>query len=153
MRRRERWEYVGSAPRIAWDAIARGRYRFTYDTMPMVVRGMSWPSRLNLMTASLNLLHRRLRPWSWPLHMQFELASSCELECPVCPAGIGALKRSTSAIDPELFEQVLREAGPYLLTLSLWAWGEPLHYKHLEKLSRSPGDTRWSRFCRPTAKA
>jgi radical SAM protein with 4Fe4S-binding SPASM domain len=65
--------------------------------------------------------------------MQVELTSACELECPVCPAGIGKLERSASAIDPGMFEDVMREAGPYLLTLSLWAWGEPLLYKGLGK--------------------
>ncbi|HPK71702.1 MAG TPA: hypothetical protein PLN93_07150, partial [Vicinamibacterales bacterium] len=112
MRRRERWEYLGSAPRVAWDAIVGGQYRFTFDTMPMAVRGMSWPARLNLLAAGLNLARRRLRPWSWPLHMQIELTSFCDLECPVCPTGLGALRRAASAIDPELLEQILREAGP-----------------------------------------
>src|SRR5512139_2253123 len=139
MRRAERWEYLGSAPRVAWDAIVRGQYRFTFDTMPMAVRGLSWPARLNLLAAGGNLVHRRLRPWSWPLHMQIELTSFCELECPVCPTGIGALERSASAVDPELFEQVLREVGPYLLTLSLWAWGEPLLYKQLGRVLEAAG--------------
>ena len=133
MRRRERWEYLGRAPRIAWDAIVRGQYRFTFDTMPMVVRGLSWPSRLNLLAAGRNLVYRRPRPWSWPLHMQIELTSFCELECPVCPTGLGELERAASAIDIDLFEQSLREVGPYLLTLSLWAWGEPLLYKNLAR--------------------
>lgn len=139
MRQRERWEYLGSAPRVGWDAVVRGQYRFTFDTMPMVVRGMSWPARLNLLAAGLNLAHRRLRPWSWPLHMQIELTSFCELECPVCPTGLGALNRAASAVDPELFEQILREAGPYLLTLSLWAWGEPLLYNHLGRVLETAG--------------
>jgi MoaA/NifB/PqqE/SkfB family radical SAM enzyme len=55
--------------------------------------------------------------------MQIELTSFCELACPVCPTGIGTLERSVSAIDPELVEDVLRDAGPHLLTLCLWAWG------------------------------
>jgi radical SAM protein with 4Fe4S-binding SPASM domain len=133
MRRRERWEYLGSAPRIAWEAAARGQYRFTFDTMPMHVRGMSWRARANLLAAGLNLAYRRPRPWSWPLHMQVELTSVCELECPVCPTGIGELRRSASAIDPDLFDQLMDEVGPYLLTVSLWAWGEPLLYKHLDR--------------------
>ena len=123
MREQERWEYLGSAPRIAWDAIVRGQYRFTFDAMPIAARGLSWPARLNLLAAGLNLVHRRLRPWSWPFHMQIELTSFCELACPVCPTGIGTLERSVSAIDPELVEDVLRDAGPHLLTLCLWAWG------------------------------
>lgn len=139
MRRRERWEYLGSAPRVAWDAIVRGQYRFTFDTMPMAVRGLSWPARLNLLAAGGNLVRRRLRPWNWPLHMQIELTSFCELECPVCPTGIGALERSASALDPELFEQVLGDVGPYLLTLSLWAWGEPLLYKPLSRVLEIAG--------------
>jgi hypothetical protein len=133
VRRRERWEYLGQAPRIAWDALVRGQYRFTFDTMPMVVRGMSPAARLNLMAAGLNLAHRRLKPSSRPLHMQIELTSVCELECPVCPTGVGELTRTGRAIDLDLFEQTLREVGPYLLTLSLWAWGEPLLYKRLHE--------------------
>ena len=134
MRSRERWEYIGSAPKIAWDAIVRGQYRFTFDQMPIAVRGLSWPARVNLLAAGLNLAHRRLRPWSWPFHMQIELTSFCELACPVCPTGIGTLQRSASAIDPALVEDVLREAGPHLLTLCLWAWGEPLLYKPLARV-------------------
>ena len=82
--------------------------------MPMAVRGLSWPARLNLLAAGRNLVYRRPRPWSWPLHMQIELTSFCELECPVCPTGLGELERAASAIDVDLFEQTLREAGPYL---------------------------------------
>jgi MoaA/NifB/PqqE/SkfB family radical SAM enzyme len=107
--------------------------------MPMLVRGMSWPSRLNLLAAGLNLAHRRPRPWSWPLHMQIELTSFCELACPVCPTGIGELRRSASAMDPDLFDEIMREAGPYLLTLSLWAWGEPLLYKSLGRVLETAG--------------
>ena len=103
MRRGERWEYLGSAPRVAWDAIVRGQYRFTFDTMPMAVRGLSWPARLNLLAAGGNLVHRRLRPWSWPLHMQIELTNYCTLRCPVCHTGSGTLGREpflwTSSIE------------------------------------------------------
>lgn len=95
---------------------------------------MSWPARLNLLAAGLNLAHRRPRPWNWPFHMQIELTSFCELECPVCPTGMGTLQRSVSAIAPELVEDILREAGPHLLTLCLWAWGEPLLYKPLARV-------------------
>lgn len=134
MRRRERWEYVAHVPRVAWDALVHGRYRFVYDTMPVGVRGMSWPARYNLLAAGFNLVRRRARPWSWPLHMQVELTSVCELECPVCPTGIGELRRSASAMDPGLFDEIMQDAGPYLLTLSLWAWGEPLLHKSLGRI-------------------
>jgi len=90
--------------------------------------------RLNLVKAGANLLYRRLKPWSMPLHMQIELANYCNLKCPVCPTGIKALERKPKAMDVDLFENLIEQAGPYLLTASLWAWGEPLLHPRLEKI-------------------
>jgi radical SAM protein with 4Fe4S-binding SPASM domain len=39
-------------------------------------------------------------------------------------------------MDVGLFEKLMEEAGPYLLTASLWAWGEPLLHKGLEEILR-----------------
>jgi radical SAM protein with 4Fe4S-binding SPASM domain len=130
----ERWEYLGRAPRIAWGLFARGRYDFTFDWMPMAVRGMSAAQRVNLVKAGLNLAHRRIHPWSMPVNMQVELTSYCNLRCPVCPVGTKDLTRAPQAIDVGLFESLMREVGPYLLTLALWAWGEPLLHPALERI-------------------
>ncbi len=111
-----------------------GKYDFTFDWMPLVVRGLSLRQRINMLRAGLNLGYRRLRPWGWPLHMQIELTSYCNLRCPVCPVGTGELTRGPLAIDVPLFDRLLEEVGPYLLTLSLWAWGEPLLHPNLEQL-------------------
>jgi len=66
--------------------------------------------------------------------MQIELTSYCNLRCLVCPVGTGDLTRKPTAIDVDLFDRLLREVGPYLLTLSLWAWGEPLLHPQLEAI-------------------
>jgi radical SAM protein with 4Fe4S-binding SPASM domain len=95
---------------------------------------MSPAQRANLLRAGFNLAYRRLAPWSWPLHMQVELTSFCNLRCPVCPLGTGELHRPAQAIDVALFERLIEEVGPYLLTLSLWAWGEPLLHPDLERI-------------------
>jgi radical SAM protein with 4Fe4S-binding SPASM domain len=134
MRGRERWEYLSRAPVIGWDLLTRGRYRFQYDLMPVTVQGMPFASRLNLVRSGMNLAWRRLKPWGWPLHMQIELTSYCDLKCPVCPAGTGELDRPAQAIDVALVERLLREVGPYLLTVSLWGWGEPLLHKRLDRI-------------------
>jgi radical SAM protein with 4Fe4S-binding SPASM domain len=119
---------------IGWDLIAQGQHRFEYDLMPVAVRGMSWASRLNLLRSGLNLFWRRNKPWGWPLHMQIELTSYCELKCPVCPTGTRELDRGAKGIDVALFEQLMREVGEYLLTISLWGWGEPLLHKRLDRI-------------------
>jgi radical SAM protein with 4Fe4S-binding SPASM domain len=131
MRTRERWEYLSRGPRIAWDALVRGQYRFDFDFMPIHVRGMSLAQRANLLKSGLNLGYRRLRPWSRPLHMQMELTSFCNLECPVCPTGTGELHRDAKSMDVELFERLMSQVGRYLLTMSLWGWGESLLHKRL----------------------
>jgi radical SAM protein with 4Fe4S-binding SPASM domain len=130
----ERWEYLRRGPQIAWAAMVHGEYRFDYDLMPIVVRGMGLSQRVNLLKSGLNLAYRRTKPWAWPLHMQVELTSFCELECPVCPTGTGELERSAKSIDVELVEQLFSEVGRYLLTVSLWGWGEPLLHKKLGEI-------------------
>lgn len=137
MRAHERSRGLLRAPKLAFDVLLRGRYRFIYDRMPMEAGGMTAAKRLNLFKSGANLLYRRLRPWSMPLHMQFELTNYCNLRCPVCPSGTHKLNRPPQAMDPALLERVLEEAGPYLLTMSLWGWGEPLLHPRLEEILRA----------------
>ncbi len=133
MRKRERWEYLARAPYAAWDLLVRGRYSFDFDLMPMNVPRMKFPKRLNLVRAALNLGYRRSTPWSWPLHMQIELTSYCNLRCPVCPLGTPNFQRKSMAMDLELLQRLMGEVGPYLLTVALWAWGEPLLHPQLKE--------------------
>jgi MoaA/NifB/PqqE/SkfB family radical SAM enzyme len=135
MRSRVRWRYLARAPRILWNALG-GRYDFTFDLMPMQARAMSWRKRANLLKAGLNLIHRRAVPWAWPLHMQIELVNYCDLRCPICPTGAGRLERRPAAVDLDLYRDVMRQAGPYLLTQSLWAWGEPLLHPQFAEVVR-----------------
>jgi radical SAM protein with 4Fe4S-binding SPASM domain len=116
--------------------LARGHCDFDFDRMPVRVREMSPAKRRNLALAGTLLLRRPLHPHNWPLHMQFELTSYCNLHCPVCPIGTGELRRPPQAMDVGLFERVWAEVGPYLLTTSLWAWGEPLLHPQLLDILR-----------------
>ncbi len=136
MRSKRRWEYAARSPQILWDIIARGRYRFTYDLTPMHSSNMSVAKRLNLFKAGLNLIYRRAKPWSWPTHMHVEISSRCDLNCPVCPQGQGILKRRQPMMDLELFSKLMSEAGPYLLAVCLWSWGEPLLHPQLGEMIR-----------------
>lgn len=137
MRAHERSRALLRAPQLIWDVLARGRYDFTYDRMQMSLRGMPPAKRWNLFRSGLNLVHRRRDPWSMPLHMQLELTNFCNLRCPVCPTGIEAVERPAQAMDPEMFERLMEQVGPYLLTASLWAWGEPLLHPQLKDILRA----------------
>jgi MoaA/NifB/PqqE/SkfB family radical SAM enzyme len=130
MRASRRWHYLSRAPVIAADLLLRGRYDFRYARMPMRASAMSLRKRANLLASGLNLMHRSPRPWGWPIHMHIELSSVCGLRCPVCPAGTGNPERPRGLMDIGLFERLMAEVGPRLLTASLWTWGEPLLHPH-----------------------
>lgn len=134
MRSKERFRGLVRSPILTWETIFRGRYSFVYDQMPFTMNRMSMEKRLNLFKSGFNLIYRRLRPWSMPLHMQMELTNYCNLRCPVCPSGIKAVNRKPMAMDVGLFERMIDEVGPFLLTVSLWAWGEPLLHPELHKI-------------------
>ncbi len=131
MKSHERTRALIQSPKLLWQALGQGRYDFVYDQIPLGMAGMSLKKRLNLVKAGMNLIHRRPLAWSMPLHMQVELTNFCNLRCPVCPCGIKEIRRKPQSLDTELFRRVMDEVGPYLLTTSLWAWGEPLLHPDL----------------------
>jgi MoaA/NifB/PqqE/SkfB family radical SAM enzyme len=139
MREIERWASLLKSPRTFWHMLFSRRYRFSFDLMPIEIRHMSWKQRSNLAMYGLNLIYRRAFPWSWPIHMQIELTNYCNLKCPICPTGQKSLNRPPTAIDVHLFESLLNEVGPYLLTLALYAWGEPLLHPQLSSILEIAG--------------
>ena len=137
MRSHERKQGLLKTPLLIWNILARGYYPFVYDQMPIHMYNMTLSKRFNLLKSGANLVHRRLKPWSMPLHMQFEIANYCNLQCPVCPTGIHAIDRKKQVMPVELFESVVDQVGPSLLTASLWAWGEPLLHPDLKGILKA----------------
>lgn len=140
MRSQDRWNYLRQSWKISWDILVRGRYDFTYDLMPAHSLRMPVRKRVNLLRTGANLIHRRTHSWGWPIHIHVELTDYCNLKCIVCPTGIGSLDRQPASIDPALFERLMNEIGPYLLTASLWGWGEPLLHPRLGDILRIAQD-------------
>jgi radical SAM protein with 4Fe4S-binding SPASM domain len=132
MRRR----YLKQTPKLLWNILARARYEYTFDLMPLRSTGMSLAKRLNLLKSGLNVLGRRLRPWSMPINLQIELTSHCNLQCPVCPCGSNLLGRPAADLDVDLYRRLMDEVGPYLLNILLWGWGEPLLHPRFPELIR-----------------
>ncbi|MFC1958879.1 radical SAM protein [Chloroflexota bacterium] len=124
------------APKLSWDILFRGRYDFVYDLMPIHTLRMPMMKRSNLLKTGCNLIYRRPHAWGWPIHMQIELTNYCNIKCRVCPTGIGKLTRQPAAMEPAPFERVIDEVGPYLLTTSLWGWGEALLHPELADILR-----------------
>jgi len=131
-----RRQYLKLAPRLFWDILVRGRHDFLFDLMPMRSVEMGLQKRLNLLKSGMNLLHRRLKPWSMPINFQVELTNYCNLKCPVCPGGAGMLTRPRGDFEVDLFRRLMGEIGPYLLNILLWGWGEPLLHPEFPEFVR-----------------
>ncbi len=72
-----------------------------------------------------------------PPAISLELTNNCNLRCPECFNGSGAMKREKGFMELALFERIVEELRPYTFHLNLYFQGEPmLHpgfYEFLEK--------------------
>ena len=136
MRSRDRANYLKKAPKLFWDIFFLGRYEFKYDLIPIHKPQMPRAKRFNLLKTGGNLVYRRAHVWGWPIHMHIELTNYCNLQCRVCPTGTNMLSRRQIAMEPALVERLMDEVGPYLLTASLWGWGESLLHPELGDILR-----------------
>jgi MoaA/NifB/PqqE/SkfB family radical SAM enzyme len=73
------------------------------------------------------------RVFGYPRHIMIDLVNVCGLKCPICAQGRGEIPRKPSQMSEDLFRSIINCAGPYLYTLTLTNWGEPLkHPKALD---------------------
>jgi len=61
-----------------------------------------------------------------PVAAGIELTNHCNLKCPECPSGSGAMTRGKGFMDPVLYRKIMTEMEPYLLWLNLYFQGEPM---------------------------
>ncbi len=93
-----------------------------------------WSFRRELNGALNRLQARKLQNahvLGYPKHLMVDPTNICNLKCPLCPSGKGALKRPTGFMDLKLFKKLMDETGPYIYTLTLANWGEPLLHPKL----------------------
>ncbi len=74
------------------------------------------------------LLYRsgRTRVWTYPDRMYIESTNACNLQCVMCPTGLGMVQRPKGFMDYGLFTRIIDEMAPHVQTTTLHIWGEPL---------------------------
>lgn len=89
---------------------------------------------LNSRVVSLQTKLRTRRVLGYPRHLIVDLINVCGLKCPICPNGRCEIPRKPAQMTPDLFRRIMRVMGPYLYTLTLTNWGEPLRHPRLPEL-------------------
>ncbi len=77
----------------------------------------------------LSMLLRKPLVWGKPFFISLEPTAICNLACPQCPTGVGAVKRSKSYLDQETFQNIVDETARTTAILSLYHQGEPLLHR------------------------
>lgn len=80
-----------------------------------------------------SLVTGRTALWANPFAVTFENVSGCNLKCPGCEVGAGMINRSPGTMNVQLFEIILRKLPASVFHINLYAQGEPLLHKDIER--------------------
>ncbi len=69
--------------------------------------------------------------WNQPVTMLLEPTNKCNLKCPECPSGLGALTRNSGMLSMEDYKQYIDKASGTVFYLQLFFQGEPYLNKNL----------------------
>ncbi len=88
--------------------------------------------RINLIKAIWNWKIRKpLILNNYPIQIILGTGPICNLNCFLCPSGQKAKGRKIGFLQKEVVLKVIDELGPYLFSVGLYNWGEPLLNKNI----------------------
>jgi MoaA/NifB/PqqE/SkfB family radical SAM enzyme len=79
----------------------------------------------NALAAKSQKWLKRDRLRSMPYRYTIDPLNVCNLRCPLCPTGLGTLKRDAGKMEFEKFTQIIDQIEPYAYLAELYNWGEP----------------------------
>ncbi len=104
-------------------------------TLRNIARCLTFRRILNLVkllaSYKLSAWSGRSVVWGLPWTLTIEPTNRCNLECPECPSGLGALTRPLGAMREEDFRRLVDEVAPHAFYLQLFFQGEPFMNKEL----------------------
>ncbi|MBU0953709.1 MAG: radical SAM protein [Nanoarchaeota archaeon] len=90
------------------------------------------PKRMvNFLRNHIALKQKKTTLPGYPSIMMIEPTNLCNLQCPLCPTGSGAITAPRGFMKFENFKKIIDECGNYLLNVTLWNWGEPFMNKDI----------------------
>jgi MoaA/NifB/PqqE/SkfB family radical SAM enzyme len=89
---------------------------------------------INNVLVGLQARLKTRRVIGYPRHLIIDPVNTCGLQCPICPNGRRETPREPGVMTRSLFSKIMRTCGPYLYTLTLTNWGEPLRHPGILEL-------------------
>jgi MoaA/NifB/PqqE/SkfB family radical SAM enzyme len=116
------------------ELLLRGRFPFNFDGVPLLGEGLSLRKKTNLMMTGADMMLGFDTSHALPPIVQIEPTNVCNLKCPLCPTGIGSMKRPKGFMSFETFRGIIDEIGDVLLAAFLYGWGEPFLNRDLPRM-------------------
>lgn len=105
-------------------ALATRSITIENDCIPFKFYNVPLKKIFNLICVGISAYVKPEKPWGWPVYLQIEPTTLCNLQCALCPVTEG-LGRPTGNMNFEFFKKCIDEIGDYVFFIILWDWGEP----------------------------
>lgn len=97
-----------------------------YDSMEFPISDVESGKIINFISSRYDGFLRRQRPGSYPIGLQLEPTTDCQLSCPLCPRHLVKNNSNELHMDWDNYCRLMDELGPKLFAIAFWQWGEPL---------------------------
>ena len=104
------------------------------DDQTGMFRHLTFKKVLNYIKNMYSAISRKPYVNSYPIHITVDPANICQLKCPLCPTGQRLRSRQNGMMKFEDFKRIIDQLGDYIMSLSLFSWGEPLLDKDVFKM-------------------
>lgn len=101
-----------------------------------------WNAAKVLFSYYVSNVTRRAWTAGLPIVLSVEPTNICNLKCPQCPSGSGALNRPQGYMDIKLFDSLLQELRRSTTQIQFYFQGEPFLHKSLMSMVKSASDKR-----------
>jgi len=104
------------------------------DDQTGIYRNLTFKKVLNYIKNMYSAILRKPYVNSYPIHIRVDPANSCQLKCPLCPIGQGLPSRAKGMMRFDDYKKIINQLGDYIISLSIFSWGEPLLNKDVFKM-------------------
>jgi len=110
--------------------------KYEWGILGYITFGRLWNAIKILTSYQISRVLKRPIVWGGPWSFSIEPTNHCNLKCPECPSGLGALTRPLGILRPEQFEAYAKSIKKHAFYVQLFFQGEPFVNKFMPELIR-----------------